>query len=202
MAISYYSKARKIYAEHYPDAMLAIQPKSNWTGDVPLPGDLADFYATLGPIDIKLPYWPMKLTVPSLRKLWGLQAGYRYDAATMETYKDWPEHWMVVGRAGDDCVYVHDSERGTIRQAYRKRLRWKSKAAFETMGQYAVVTVALSVVVKGLGEDLTDGKGNMTEEACDRALLETFELMGRDIDKAEALLVKLGWMEPDDDDDE
>lgn len=199
MAVSYISKARKLFQQNFPDDMLAIQPKSNWTGEVPLPGEVADYYANLGPVDIKLPHWPETLTLPSLRRLWILQGGYIYDPATGEHYKNWPEGWLVIARAGDKAVYVYNAETGRIDKAVYKRLRWKAKPAFESLGQFIVVAVALGKVVRDLGDELMDADGNLTEEAGDRALLETFELMGRDIDKAEALLIQLGWIKPDDD---
>lgn len=197
--VSYLGKARKLVNKHYPEAMTAVQPKANWNGDTPLPGGLADMYATFGPVDLRLSYWPADLTMPSLRKLWGLQAGYVYDPSTGERFKNWEEHWTVVGRAGDTCVYVFDSRDEKVYQVRNKRLRWKAKEVFETLGEYCMVVVALSVVCKDLGEELTDADGKMSEEAGDKALMELFELMGRDIDRAEGTLVRLGWIAPDED---
>ena len=197
--VSYLGKARKLATEHYPQALVAVQPKANWGGNSSLPGGLADMYANFGPVDLRLNYWPADLTLPSLRKLWSLQAGYVYDPSTGERFKNWDENHTVVGRAGDDCVYVFDARDEKVYQVRSKRMRWKATLVFDSIGEYCMVVVALSVVCKALGDELTDSDGKMTEEACDKALLELFELLGRDIDRAEAMLVRLGWMTPDED---
>lgn len=197
--VSYLGKARKLVSTHYPEAMTAVQPKANWAGPGTLPGGLADMYANFGPVDLRLSYWPTDLTMPSLRKLWSLQAGYVYDPSTGEKFKNWDENLTVIGRAGDDCVYVFDIRDEKVYQVRYKRMRWKATLVFESIGEYCMVVVALSVVCKALGDELTDSDGKMTEEAGDKALLELFELMGRDIDRAEAMLVRLGWIQPDED---
>lgn len=197
--ISLYGKARGLVNKLYPDAMTAVQPKANWMGDKPLPGELADMYASFGPVDIRFHFYPADLTIPQLRKLWSLQAGYAFDGATGEPYANWPETWTVVGRAGDTCIYVYDSEQDKVLQAKYKRLRWKGKVVFESLGEYCVTVVALAKVCKELGDAVVDADGNMTPDAADKALLELFELMGRDIDRAEGVLVRMGWLEEDED---
>lgn len=197
--VSYLGKARKLVNQHYPEAMVAVQPKSSWGGSFPLPGGLADMYANFGPVNLSLSYWPAELSLPSLRKLWALQGGYVYDPSTGEQFKNWDENHTVVGRAGDACVYVFDSRDEKVYQVRYKRMRWKPTLVFESIGEFCMVVVALSVVCKELGENLTDSDGKMTEEAGDKALLELFELMGRDIDRAEAMLVRFGWITPDQD---
>ncbi|MED5371804.1 MAG: hypothetical protein VX899_12360 [Myxococcota bacterium] len=197
--VSHYGKARGLVNKLYPDALTAVQPKANWMGEKPLPGEIADMYASFGPVDLRLSYYPADLTVPQLRKLWGLQAGYAFDGATGELYANWPENWTVVGRAGDECIYVFNEEDGKVHQAKYKRLRWKSKPVWDSLGEYCVTVVALSKVCKELGPALVDADGKLTPDAADKALLELFELMGRDIDRAEGVLVRMGWLDEDED---
>ncbi len=191
--MSYYPDARKTFAKKFPDAFLAIQPMRNWTGTEPLPGAIADYYSSLGPVDVELPWMRRPLELPSLRNLWPLQAGFRIDPKTQARYKDWPDSWWVVARSKPD-IFVYNSEDGTIGRAWREKLRWTISPVFASMDEFAAVMAQVSALFKEKGKELLDEDGNLTPGSGDELLLALYDLCNRDIDKAEALIAKMGWL--------
>ena len=190
--MSFYPQARSTFSTSFPDAFLAIQPAKNWTGAEPLPGRIADYYSSVGPVDVELPWTGRPLELPSLRNLWPLQAGFRYDPKTQARYQDWPDAWWVVARSKPN-IFIFNSETETVGRAWRERLRWKSHDVFSGMDEFAAVIPAIAALIDEKREVLLDADGNLTAEGSDEMLLALFDLCKRDIDKAEGLINDLGW---------
>lgn len=191
--MSFYPTARSNFSSSFPDAFLAIQPSKNWTGSEPLPGRVADFYSSIGPVDVLLPWvGDNPLELPSLRNLWPLQAGFRYDPKTSARYTDWPENWWVVARSKPK-IFIFDEETQTVGRAWREKLRWKSAPVFSGMDEFAAVVTSIAALLSEKRELMLDAENNITTEGADELLLALFDLCNRDIDKAEALIAKLGW---------
>jgi len=190
--MSFYPDARSTYSRSFPDLFLAIQPGKNWTGTEPLPGPIADYYSSVGPVDLKLPWLGKSLELPSLRNLWPLQAGFRFDPKTRARYKDWPSNWWVIALA-KPTVYVYDDTTHAVGRVWREKLRWISEDIFNGMDEFAAVTVKLSALFRDKGDILLGEDGSLSAEGGDELLLALFDLCNRDVDKAEALIIKMGW---------
>lgn len=53
------------------------QSALEWTGTIPLPKSVEAFYETVGPVKVTIPAGGNPVSLPSLNKLWEMQAGYR-----------------------------------------------------------------------------------------------------------------------------
>jgi hypothetical protein len=92
---------------------LRKQSASEWTGTIPLPKSVQVFYETVGPVKVTIPAGGSPVSLPSLDKLWGMQAGYRWNGLTGERCPDWPENWLLVAECNAD-PFILEIESGRI----------------------------------------------------------------------------------------
>lgn len=106
-----------------PWGELRPQPASDWGGDFPLPQVVAAFYERVGPwgdvvhahhgptgvfLDARL-----LVTIPPLSQLWERQAGFRWNAVTLERSRDWRDEWLLVADAEAD-PFILDVPSGRV----------------------------------------------------------------------------------------
>lgn len=114
---------------------LRAQHTSQWTGNIPLPSDIADFYAQIGPwgeviyesvgsVGISLSAGGNPVSIPPLHKLFNLQAGYAWQSDPSQPFDDWPAHWLVVAEQGGD-PFIHDSRTGQVFFAFHGAGNWE-----------------------------------------------------------------------------
>lgn len=90
-------------------ADLEPQDPGRWSGELELPGPVAQLYRELGPLDVDVPSHGNDVFLPRLAGLWDLQAGYRWHAVSGAPV-DWPDELLVVAQQGGDPIAV---DRGT-----------------------------------------------------------------------------------------
>lgn len=107
-----------------PWGELRSQPASDWDGAIPLPSVVADFYrelgpwgstfhAHIGPVGLDINAGGNPVSVPPLRRLWGMQGCYRWHGLTGELLPDWQERWLVVGFEGSN-PFILDMDDGRV----------------------------------------------------------------------------------------
>ena len=95
--MSAYDDAREILLRSQPPAALRPQPRTDWTGDYPLPDAVAEYFAELGPDDFSIDGYGNPYYLPSLSHLWAHQRGYRTHGLTRERLTDWDAVGLVFG---------------------------------------------------------------------------------------------------------
>lgn len=159
---------------------LRPQPSNQWTGgDYPLPVDIADFYAqigpwgeviyeSVGPIGVSLSVGGNPVCIPPLHKLFDLQAGYAWQSNPSQPFDDWPAHWLVVAEQGGD-PFIHNSRTGQVFFAFHGAGSW-SPALFApdlltAAGALATVANAHEALIEqelNLDDGLTpEGRGKI-----------------------------------------
>lgn len=158
-----------------PSGKLEPQPASQWSGDIPLPEVLADFYAYIGPMGetYHANIGPVGLTfnvggnpvcMPPLAKLWALQAGYRWHGVTGERLANWQDHWLVIAEQGGD-PFMLDTISNEILFAFHGANGWTPQriAPNLTSAIGAIATVANTL--DAMGEVAYDETDALTLEA-------------------------------------
>ena len=106
-----------------PWGTLQPQPASDWRGEFPLPGVVAEFYENVGPWGrvVHAGHGPnglcldasMLVDIPPLRNLWHRQSGFRWNGNTLERSRDWKADWLLVADADAD-PFILDMPSGRI----------------------------------------------------------------------------------------
>ena len=124
------------------------QPSSDWTGNIPLAAEIADFYRDVGPDNITIETGANPIFVPSLAKLWERQAGYRWNGLTKEAIDDWNPEWIVVADEGADPYVFY---RGRILFAYHGSGSWDFHDEYPD-----IVTMASGLASKSYDDEEDD----------------------------------------------
>lgn len=179
----------------------ALRPQtvSDWTGEGPLPSDLARFYAEVGPWGEDGPMEPSGLWIPSygnnyqlppLSRLRSLQAGYRWDGNDGGRLPDWPDGWLVVAEQGGD-PFIFDCGNGTILHAHHGEGAWTPAPLFPDVFAMAAALGSIGAMHDEAGPDLVDDDCVLRPiwQAALRARLVPF-LGAADVERA---VVRLEW---------
>src|SRR6266852_14956 len=113
-------KLRQLLSMH---GTVQPQPASDWTGDVPLPPSVSQFYEEVGPVDISIESYGNPFFLPRLSKLWERQAGYRWHGWTGERIEDWDADWLVVAGHGAG-PFILSTSSGLVLFDHHGRGRW------------------------------------------------------------------------------
>ena len=166
-----------------------LQDSSQWTGDIPLPAGIADFYRDVGPVNITINGFGNPTIMPSLSKLWDQQVGYRWHGVTLEPILDWNNDWIVVAyEGGNPYIYSH----GRILFDLCGASVWEPIEAFEDLNSMAACLSILGSIALSAGDDFTDKGGVIRARFRDEAVSRITEIQGSRSD-AEAVLVTAGW---------
>ena len=117
---------------------LRAQQADEWQGDAEqLPKEIADFYEqigpfgpviyeSVGPVGIALSVGGNPVSIPPLRKLLNLQAGYAWQSDPKQPFDNWPAHWLVIAEQGGD-PFIYDKNTGQVYFAFHGAGRWDPK---------------------------------------------------------------------------
>lgn len=165
------------------------QDRSAWTGHIPLPDAIADFYREVGPTDVTIEGYGNPTFIPCLSRLWDHQAGYRWNGLTGETIEDWDSDWIVVADEGAD-PYIYCN--GTILFAQHGAGVWEPDEIYSDLNAMAACLATLGAVVLKGGDELTDDDCYIRPEFRAEAVSRLAEIL-EDENEAEAIVVRAGW---------
>ncbi|MET3379847.1 hypothetical protein [Variovorax paradoxus] len=156
-------QARAALASH--GALAPQSTAEHWRGEIPLPAAIETFYAQVGPLGewindrvghagLTVPTAGNPFSIPTLARLWELQAGYRWHGITGERIADWPDHWLVVADQGAD-PFIFDLNTGGIQFARHGEGVWKDDAPiFADILEMAACLGTIGQVWDEAGEDI------------------------------------------------
>ena len=185
-----FSEAKDLLLENFPDAAIRNQFVEDWTGPFPLPTQIATYYAEIGPAELEIWGYGNPWYVPSLARLWDLQAGYRYHPDTNEDFDDWKDNWLVVAYDGGD-PYIFDTNTEIILHDLHGQGVWNPKPLFRDLGEMISVFAVLGGVGSRAGEGLTDD-GGIRRKYLEEASLALQTILGNE-GRRIAMLERLGW---------
>lgn len=134
---------------------LRKQSASEWTGTIPLPESVRSFYETVGPDGVTIPACGNPVYLPSLKKMWPLQAGYRWNGLTGERSSEWLESWLLVAECNGD-PFILEFESGKILIARHGEGAWRPEPVFGDILEMAGAVAILGGVFEEAGDDFFD----------------------------------------------
>ncbi len=171
---------------------LRPQPRSAWTGDIPLPESLADFYEQIGPWGetyhenvgpVGITLSETAISFPPLHRLWTLQAGYRWDASNGQRVADWRDEWLVIADMNAD-PFILETQTGQILFARHGAGSWTADEFAPDLLTFVAAAAAIGVVFHDADEDLRDDDWELRPEYRKAAIREAANVLGND-DEAE-----------------
>jgi hypothetical protein len=179
---------RMLVAKH---GTVRSQDSSEWTGEFPLPPQLAKFYVDIGPVDVSIQAYGNPFFLPALSRLWQFQAGYRWDSITNKRIKDWDDDWLVVGdQGGDPLIFLRTS--GEVLFAMHGTGTWEPESLFENVNIMTACLATLGDIVTSSGQNFTDEASYIRPAHRARAEQELSRILGGKRRVAE-VLGALGW---------
>lgn len=184
-----------------PWGTLKSQPASEWTGEIPLPEIVREFYeqigpygetyhAHIGPVGLTINAGGNPVEVPPLSKLWGKLDCYRWHGLTGERLPDWLEHWLIVATAGAD-PFILDTQTGHVLFDLAGggwNPRFFAPDLTSAMGGIATIANTLAA----LDEDAYDNSFALTPEAETRIEADLANFLG-DAAAAKTMLSVWWW---------
>ncbi len=165
------------------------QDASEWTGDIPLPDAIADFYREVGPVNITIDGYGDPIFIPSLSQLWPRQTGYRWNGLTGESIADWDKDRIVVADEGaDPFIYCH----GRILFAHHGEGGWEPCELYPDIVTMAACMGTLGSVVLNAGEKFSDDDGYIRPEFRTEAISRLTEII-KNKTEAEIIVETAGW---------
>jgi hypothetical protein len=168
------------------------QEQTEWAGDTPLPGPIADFYRKIGPVDLWIEGYGNPIFMPSLSQLLDLQAGYRWDGLTGVQVPEWNRDWFVVASEGSNPYICWN---GRVFFALSGSGDWKPTKVFDDLDSMAACLSILGAVVVNAGEEFTDEDSLIRPCFLDEAVSRLTQVLGNE-DDAKAFLETAGWQAP------
>lgn len=165
---------------------LRAQPRSNWTGEIPLPDVLADFYEQIGPWGatyhenvgpVGITLSETQISFPPLHRLWNLQAGYRWDASNGQRVADWKDEWLVIADQNAD-PFILDTQTGRVLYAMHGTGSWDADELTPDLHTFIAAAAAVGVVFHHADEDLRDDDWVIKPEHRDAALAALTKVFG------------------------
>lgn len=134
---------------------LQSQAASEWTGELSLPNEIAEFYNEIGPVELYIEAYGNPFYIPRLSKLWEFQAGYRWNGMTGEPSDVWNDDWIVVADESAN-PFIFSRTRGTIWFAQHGQGAWKPIELFPNIYTMAACLAEIGRVIVGAGNDFAD----------------------------------------------
>lgn len=132
---------------------LREQGADEWQGEIPLPADLARFYREIGPHDCTLETSGNPFFIPSLARLWRLQAGYRWHSVSGERLTDWHDDWLVVADQGGD-PFIFEISSGKVLHDRHGAGGWQPSPVFSGLEQMLACLACFDAVWNSAGDDI------------------------------------------------
>lgn len=177
---------------------LRPQARSAWTGEIPLPESLAEFYEQIGPWGatyhehvgpVGITLSETQISFPALHRLWNLQAGYRWDASNGQRVNDWQEEWLVIADQNAD-PFILDTNTGRILFALHGTGAWDAGELAPDLFTFIAAATAIGAVFHRADEDLRDDDWVIKPEYRKAAIAEVAKVVG-DAREAEAFFETL-----------
>lgn len=178
----------KVREQLSPFGELKPQSIKDWTGEIPLPKAIEDFYREIGPVEMTIRGIGNDFFIPCLFNLWNYQEGYRYNKN--ERLEDWDDDWLVVADEGSD-PFIFSIISGKILFAIHGQGIWEPDEIFPDINTMSACFGALGQILKKHWMDL-DGEDGIKQEYLDQALHAISTFVGSDTE-AQNYLENLGW---------
>ena len=186
-AVDPMDRARRLLTAH---GECRQQPASEWTGTVPLPAAVAEFYGRVGPVDIEVRGYGNGYVLPRLAALWDAQAGYRWHGHTRARLADWRDEWLLVGDCGGDPL-IFDGGTGRVSYAHHGEGTWVPFEAFADLPTMAACLAIMGSVIESAGDGFTDDNCLVAPAQRDRAAALLTEVVGSR-EAADAIVERVG----------
>jgi hypothetical protein len=167
------------------------QSSADWTGAIPLPAVIEQFYRDVGPVNVTILAYGNPYFFPSLRDLWQFQAGYRWNGLSGKPIDNWNDNWLVLADEGGDPFIVEQSS-GVVLHAYHGEGDWDAGELFPDLNAMAACLAQLGGVVLDAGDKFTNEDCYIAPEFRALALGRLLELLGTE-SHAQVVLGALGW---------
>jgi len=174
-----------------PHGEVASQSSDQWTGPFPLPTLLVDFYRDVGPLDVSIEGYGNPTFLPSLRRLWDYQEGYRWNSGTGEPSSDWDDDWIVVADEGAD-PFIFSRARGCILHAVHGNGVWEPEELFPNILTMTACMAELGNVRAEAGRDFLDDDCIVRPQHRKLAVARLSPILG-DKSLAEIAVASAGW---------
>jgi len=168
------------------------QPTSDWTGTIPLPRAIADFYLEVGPADITIASYGNPYFIPRLSKLWDFQAGYRWNGLTGEAIPEWDNDWIVAADEGGD-PFIYSSAKNRVLFAHHGMGNWDPEDWFPDLNTMAACMAILGSVATKAGDHFLDADCFVRPEVLAAAVSQLAPIFGSR-EAAEEYLGASGWV--------
>ncbi len=137
------------------------QPATDWDGNRPLPGPLAQFYLEVGPVDVAMP-WPfMKdgLFFPSLAGLASFQGGFANDPDDASG-----QGWLVVASDFQDALIYPNTNEAVLFTDQSWVADPPTEAVFPDLNSMIGCLAVIGIAMKDDGTELYDEQGHVRAE--------------------------------------
>lgn len=170
---------------------LRTQDAGEWQGDIPLPADIARFYREIGPNNCNLETAGNPFFIPSLSRLWRLQAGYRWHGISGERLTDWHDDWLVVAdQSGDPFIFEISS--GRVLHDRHGGGTWQPAPLFSDLEQMIACLACFDATWRSAGEDIFLDDFSVNPVHRDRLIDALLPILG-ERGTAQSLAEEFGW---------
>jgi len=190
--MSTYRLAKEIITRVFPHERLVPQSVASWHGEFPLPDEVARYYEELGPEDVTIEGYGNPYFLPSLARLWEVQAGYRFHPNTKERFAEWSDDWLVIAYEGGD-PYIYSRSSSIILYALHGQGVWEPDELFSSLEGMVTTFAIIGDVAVSAGDDLTDEESYLREHYVEEAKQRISLVLGSR-SEAELVLDSLGWV--------
>ena len=184
----HFDLARKYLISH---GEVRAQPASDWNGTIALPASVAEYYHMVGPVDIYVEQYGNPFYLPSLKGLWKLQAGYRWNGLDEEATETWPRNWLVAASTGDGAI-IFDIDSEHILFGLHGPSLYEADDLFDDIGMMAATLGALGGIVESAGVDFMDNNCVIRPIFCEQAISRVALIVGS-ASRSCSVLKTLGW---------
>lgn len=128
-------------------------------------------------MDISIPSYGNPFFLPSLKKLWSYQVGYRWSTLDGPAHRGWSDDWLVVADEGE-AAFIFNRPDGAILHALHGAGKWAPRFLFPDILSMAGSLAMLGDVVCRAGESLTDEECLIRPRHLQAALRGLGDLLG------------------------
>ena len=187
MKMTHPAVARRLLETH---GECSRQDASEWTGPIPLPQPILEFYRDVGPQNIEVPGYGKSVFFPRLSELWEHQAGYRWNAQSGKQDNEWNENWIVVADQGADPLIHHQ---GQVLFAFHGTGSWTARPLFRDLNTMAASIASIGSIVERAGSQLTDERSIVHPKIRTQLIEQLSEFLA--FEETQTVLGVLGWNE-------
>jgi hypothetical protein len=144
-----YDRALTLFHQHLSQETFHPQPASDWTGNDPLPVEIATYYEYFGPEGVEMMSFSDPIFLPSLRDLWPDQEPYQFDITTWERQTTWHDDWFFLADLQNDEYghLVFDSSTGQVLKVTYDEPGWISRPLFRDLETMVLALAILATPV-------------------------------------------------------